>query len=80
MVIGLLTITAIPTITGVGQAVSAQKRQNAASKEQEKIHLAASFVGEDPLSDAMPTCFLKDGKVSPTAGVSAPVWKELGCF
>ncbi|KAH0599507.1 hypothetical protein MHUMG1_02295 [Metarhizium humberi] len=63
MVIGLLTITAIPTITGVGQAVSAQKRQNAASKEQEKIHLAASFVGESPLSDAMPTCFLKDGKL-----------------
>lgn len=80
MVIGLLTITAIPTITGVGEAVSAQKRQNAASKEQEKIHLAASFVGEGPLSDAMPTCFLKDGKVSATAGVLVPIWKEFFLF
>ncbi|KAG8417556.1 hypothetical protein J3458_005052 [Metarhizium acridum] len=63
MVIGLLTITSIPTITGVGEAVSAQKRQNAASKEQEKINLEASFVGESPLSDATATCFLKDGKL-----------------
>ncbi|TWU77237.1 hypothetical protein ED733_001837 [Metarhizium rileyi] len=63
MVIGLLTITAIPTITGVAEAVSAQKRQNAASKEQEKIHLAASFSGETPLTDALATCLLKDGKI-----------------
>ncbi|KAH7270820.1 uncharacterized protein BKA55DRAFT_533403 [Fusarium redolens] len=40
MVIGLLAITAIPTVTGVGNAVSAQKRQNESmSKEQEKFHL-----------------------------------------
>lgn len=63
MVIGLLTITAIPTITGVGQAVSAQKRQNAESKEQEKINLAASFCDEEQ-NDVQATCFLKDGKVS----------------
>ncbi|PHH87423.1 hypothetical protein CDD83_8903 [Cordyceps sp. RAO-2017] len=41
MVIGLLAITAIPTVTGVGQAVSSQKRQNAAAKEQEKFNLTA---------------------------------------
>lgn len=40
MVIGLLTITSIPTITDVVEAISAQK-QNAASKEQEKFHLDA---------------------------------------
>lgn len=28
MVLGLLTITAIPTVTGVAQGVSEQKRQN----------------------------------------------------
>lgn len=40
MVIGLLAIAAIPTVTGVGNAVSAQKRQNESmSKEQEKFHL-----------------------------------------
>ncbi|KAM0428553.1 hypothetical protein ACHAPT_006913 [Fusarium lateritium] len=45
MVIGLLAITAIPTVTGVGNAVSAQKRQNESlSKEQEKFHL--SFIME----------------------------------
>jgi hypothetical protein len=40
MVIGLLAITAIPTVIGVGQAVSAQKKANAASKEQEKFHMS----------------------------------------
>ncbi|KAM5343220.1 hypothetical protein ACJ41O_014186 [Fusarium nematophilum] len=40
MVIGLLAITAIPTVTGVGNAISAQKQQNAnLTKEQEKFHL-----------------------------------------
>ncbi|KAF5022915.1 hypothetical protein F66182_5034 [Fusarium sp. NRRL 66182] len=40
MVIGLLAIAAIPTVTGVGNAISAQKRQNESmSKEQEKFHL-----------------------------------------
>lgn len=63
-ILGLLTVTSIPTVTGVGQAVSAQKRQNAESKEQEKINLAAKFSGENPLSDEQATCFLKDGKVS----------------
>ncbi|KAF4469333.1 hypothetical protein FALBO_3775 [Fusarium albosuccineum] len=43
MVIGLLAIAAIPTVTGVGNAISAQKKQNAnLSKEQEKFHM--SFV------------------------------------
>ncbi|KAK7417598.1 hypothetical protein QQX98_004419 [Neonectria punicea] len=42
MVIGLLAITAIPTVIGVGQAISAQKQQNASlTKEQEKFHLTA---------------------------------------
>ncbi|KHN98418.1 uncharacterized protein MAM_03542 [Metarhizium album ARSEF 1941] len=63
MVVGLLTITAIPTITGVAEAVSAQKRQNAASKEQEKINLAAEFDGTRPPSEGLLACFLKDGKI-----------------
>ncbi|KAI5456592.1 hypothetical protein BGZ63DRAFT_366607 [Mariannaea sp. PMI_226] len=41
MVIGLLTIVSIPTVTGVAEAVSAQKQQNAnLTKEQEKFSLA----------------------------------------
>ncbi|GKT49540.1 uncharacterized protein ColSpa_09721 [Colletotrichum spaethianum] len=39
MVIGLLAIAAIPTVIGTGQAVSAQKKQNAAAKEQAKFSL-----------------------------------------
>lgn len=65
MVIGLLTLTAIPTVTGVGQAVSAQKRQNAASKEQEKFHLTAVVEHHDGTEEPAGTCILKDGKVRP---------------
>ncbi|CAM1510610.1 Fc.00g009450.m01.CDS01 [Cosmosporella sp. VM-42] len=44
MVIGLLAITAIPTVIGVSQAISAQKKQQAAAgKENEKFHLSAIF-------------------------------------
>lgn len=64
MVIGLLTLTAIPTITGVGQAVSAQQRQNAASKEQEKFNIIISLPNEEGDFEESTTCLLKDGKVS----------------
>lgn len=63
MVIGLLSVAAIPTITGVGQAVSAQKRQNASSKEQEKFNLTAKIKGDNDARDEEAVCFLKDGKV-----------------
>ena len=63
MVIGLLAIAAIPTVTGVGQAVSAQKRQNAASKEQEKFHLTAMLPMEGELREAA-FIVLVDGKVN----------------
>ncbi|KAF9873337.1 hypothetical protein CkaCkLH20_09150 [Colletotrichum karsti] len=43
MVIGLLAIAAIPTVIGTGQAVSAQKKQNAAAKEQAKFSLTATM-------------------------------------
>ena len=46
MVIGLLAITAIPTVTGVGQAISAQKKQNAAAKEQVKFHMEAMMLDD----------------------------------
>lgn len=41
MVIGLLTIAAIPTVTGVAQAISAKKQMNAQNKEQVKFNLTA---------------------------------------
>lgn len=67
MVIGLLAITAIPTVTGVGQAVSAQKKQNAANKEKEKFHLTAVVQDGEEEEDDYETdfCVLKDGKVCP---------------
>ncbi|KAF4594726.1 hypothetical protein GQ602_000339 [Ophiocordyceps camponoti-floridani] len=63
MVIGLLVITAIPTITGVGQAVSAQKKQNAASKEQAKFNLTALTTLPDGTERESPPCVLKNGKL-----------------
>lgn len=67
MVIGLLAITAIPTVTGVGQAVSAQKKANAANKEKEKFHLTAVVQDGEEEDDDYETdfCVLKDGKVWP---------------
>lgn len=62
MVIGLLAVAAIPTITGVGNAISAQKRQNASSKEQEKFQLTAMLPIEGELREAA-FCVLVDGKV-----------------
>ncbi|KOS21245.1 hypothetical protein ESCO_004552 [Escovopsis weberi] len=61
MVIGLLAVTAIPTVTGVGNAVSAQKRENAASKEQEKFHLTAVYGDEEDKES--PHCVLKDKRL-----------------
>lgn len=62
MVIGLLAIAAIPTVTGVSQAISAQKKANAASKDQEKFHLTAMIkMGNEFREGAF--CVLKDNKV-----------------
>lgn len=63
MVVGLLSIVAIPTVTGVGQAVSAQKRQNAASKEREQFNITALFPDENGNLQEKGTCLLRDGKV-----------------
>ncbi|KAH8179135.1 hypothetical protein LIA77_00654 [Sarocladium implicatum] len=52
MVIGLLAIAAIPTVTGVGQAISAQKKQNAASREQEKCYMAGMLPSSNGFEDA----------------------------
>ncbi|ERS95233.1 uncharacterized protein SPSK_06623 [Sporothrix schenckii 1099-18] len=50
MVIGLLTIAAIPSTIGVCEALSAQKKQNAADKEKAKFTATAalSLAGEPP--------------------------------
>lgn len=61
--IGLLTIGAIPTTIGVAEAISAQKKQNAAQKEQAKFHLTAKLAlgGRQPMEALV---VLRDGKVS----------------
>lgn len=63
MVIGLMAITAIPTVIGVGNAVSAQQRQQASSKDQQKFHMTAMLPMEGELREAA-FCVLVDNKVS----------------
>lgn len=63
MVVGLLSIVAIPTVTGVGQAVSAQKRQNAASKEREQFNMTVLLPENNANLQEKGTCLLRDGKV-----------------
>lgn len=64
MVIGLLAITAIPTVTGVGNAISAQKKQNASlSKEQEKFHMTFIMEHKGKMQE-LGTGVVKDQKVS----------------
>lgn len=77
MVIGLLAVTAIPTIIGVGNSISAQQKQNAMmSKEQEKFHLTAMLpTGEGELREAA-FCVLVDGQVGsvcPETAAPCPV-------
>jgi hypothetical protein len=68
MPIGLLVIAGIPTTIGVCEALSAQKKANAAAKEKAKFNLAVtvSLDGGDPV-DCF--CVLKDGNVSRTPGM-----------
>lgn len=61
MVIGLLAITAIPTVVGVGQALSAQKKQNEAAKEKVKFGLGISMTINGKEEEAIGV--LTDGKV-----------------
>ncbi|KAK3318256.1 hypothetical protein B0H66DRAFT_228955 [Apodospora peruviana] len=62
MVIGLLVIAGIPTTIGVCEALSAQKKANAAAKEKAKFHMTTtvSLDGKRPVE-----CWivLKDGKL-----------------
>ncbi|KAJ3508505.1 hypothetical protein NM208_g15812 [Fusarium decemcellulare] len=73
MVIGLLAIAAIPTVTGVGNAISAQKKQNAnLSKEQEKFHM--SFVlRQDGKVQELGTGVVTDKKTLPSRATSFSV-------
>ncbi|SPQ23915.1 d7e3fbb6-4dbe-4fa6-9e1a-a7ddc5b345d3 [Thermothielavioides terrestris] len=62
MSIGLLVIAGIPTTIGVCEALSAQKKADAAAKEKAKFHLTAtvSLDGKGPVEC---WCILKDGKL-----------------
>jgi hypothetical protein len=75
VVLGLMTVASIPTVIGVGQAMSAQKRQNAESKEQAKFHLTILFPTDDEAF-----CVLVDGKVcnSPKTAVECRVENRAG--
>ena len=62
MVIGLLTLAAIPTVTGVAQGISAQKQMNAKNKEQVKFNLTAMIQVGDEFREGC-FCVLADGRI-----------------
>lgn len=43
MVLGLMVVTAIPTVIGVAEAISSQKQQNAQMKEKIKFNMTATL-------------------------------------
>lgn len=63
MVIGLLTIAAIPTVTGVAQGISSKKTQNAQMKEKVKFNMTATLAvdGGEPTEAWI---VLRNGRVS----------------
>lgn len=63
MVIGLLTIAAIPTVTGVAQGISSKKTQNAQMKEKIKFNMTATLAvdGGEPTEAWI---VLRNGRVS----------------
>jgi hypothetical protein len=66
MVLGLLTIASIPTVIGTSEAVSAQKKQNAAAKRSEKFNVVAVCdVNHARVKEEVDGRFvvLRDGKV-----------------
>ncbi|TDZ75094.1 hypothetical protein CTRI78_v000007 [Colletotrichum trifolii] len=78
MVIGLLAIAAIPTVIGTGQAVSAQKKQNAASKEQAKFSLTATMTVDGKREEA--PCVLVENKARSPNMAPAPGHKFSGYY
>lgn len=63
MVLGLLVISAIPTVTGVAQGISSKKQQNAAMKEKIKFNMTATLaVDGGPPTEAW--IVLANGRVS----------------
>lgn len=63
MVLGLLILSAIPTVTGVAQGISSKKQENAALKEKIKFNMTAVLsVDGGPPTEAW--IVLRDGRVS----------------
>jgi len=69
MVLGLLVIAGIPTTIGVSQAISAQKKENAAAKETAKFHMVAELsIDQRPAVECW--VVLVGGRVSMTPPLS----------
>lgn len=81
MVIGLLTIAGIPSTIGVCEALSAQKKQNAAAKEKAKFHATAELPsetgGEAPLECSI---VLLGGRIFLNHPDSPPLIREAHKF
>lgn len=63
MVLGLLIVSAIPTVTGVAEAISSKKQQNAQMKEKIKFNMTATLsIDGGPPTEAW--IVLHEGRVS----------------
>jgi hypothetical protein len=62
-IVGLLVVAGIPTTIGVCEALSAQKKANAAAKEKAKFYLTATLSLDGERFEEC-FCILKDGRVS----------------
>lgn len=71
MVIGLMVLTAIPSVIGVAEAISSQKQQNAQMKEKIKFNMTATLsVDGGPPTEAW--IVLLGGRVSYTLWYPPP--------
>lgn len=78
-VVGLLVVAGIPTTIGVCEALSAQKKANAAAKEKAKFYLTATLsLDGEHFEECF--CILKDGRVSLSPYTPPPAWEvDVAC-
>lgn len=80
MVLGLLVITAIPTVTGVAEAISSKKQQNAQMKEKIKFNMTATL----SIDGGLPTeawVVLYGGRVSSVLSfLKSSLHRQESCF
>ncbi|KAI2633405.1 hypothetical protein GGS21DRAFT_133852 [Xylaria nigripes] len=61
--LGLMTVTSIPTVIGVAEAIDAQKKQDKQAKERVKFQLTAKFSDDDVSPPQTAYLVFKDNKI-----------------